>query len=82
MAQFHTENCKNIYQICVQYNVDLLTQEQAKEALNNCDLSNKENFTECIQNDFANIFAEDAKKRGKKAEVPTVELHEGVAENK
>ena len=59
MAEFHDENCKNIFQICTQYNVGLLTKEQAKESLNACDLSNKENFTECIQRDFENIFAED-----------------------
>ena len=88
MAQFHEENCKNIYQICVQYNVGLLAKEQAKEALNTCDLSNKENFTECIQRDFANIFAEEPKKRNKKVEMPIIEepvvaleSHEVVTEN-
>ena len=76
MANFHEENCKNIFQICTQYNVGLLTKEQAKEALNACDLSNKENFTECIQRDFANIFAVEEpqpKKRHKKAEIPVMD---------
>lgn len=94
MAQFHEENCKNIYQICVQYNVGLLAKEQAKEALNACDLSNKENFAECIQRDFANIFAEEKqvedqpKKRGKRVEIPIIEepavsleSHEVIVEN-
>ena len=56
MTNFHDENCKNIFQICTQYNVGLLTKEQAQEALNACDLSNKENFAECIKRDFENIF--------------------------
>lgn len=56
MAEFHTENCKNIYQICTQYNVGLLTKEGAQEALNACDLSNKEKFSKFIKGDFANIF--------------------------
>ena len=74
MADFHTENCKNIFQICTQYNVGLLTKENAQEALNACDLSNKENFKQCIQHDFANIFAvEESKKRNKKAETPVIE---------
>ena len=75
MVGFHNENCKNIFQICTQYNVGLLTKEQAQEALKVCDLSNKESFSECIQHDFANIFAveEQPKKRGKKAEMLIVE---------
>jgi hypothetical protein len=79
MTCFHTENCKNIFQLCTQYNVGLLTKDQAQEALNACDLSNKENFAECIKRDFNNIFAEEPKKRGKKAEVVHDEaIHEVV----
>lgn len=70
MSDFHSENCKNIHQICVQYNVGLLTKEQAAEALKACDLSNKESFKECIQRDFENIFAEEVKV----AEQPKVEV--------
>lgn len=93
MAEFHDENCKNIFQICTQYNVGLLTKEQAQEALSACDLSNKESFKLFIQRDFENIFAvveEQPKKRGKRAEMPIIEeaipeeiqevLHEVVKE--
>lgn len=75
MTEFHDENCKNIFQLCTQYNVGLLTKEQAQEALSACDLSNKENFAECIQRDFANIFAVEAqpKKRGKRAEMQIID---------
>ena len=74
MSEFHAENCKNIFQICTQYNVGLLTKEQAQEALINCDLSNEENFSQCIKQDFANIFAaEESKKRNKKAEMSIIE---------
>ena len=74
MTDFHDENCKNIFQICTQYNVGLLTKEQAKEALNACDLSNKESFKPFIHRDFANIFAEEQpKKRGKRAEMQIIE---------
>ena len=75
MAEFHEENCKNIFQICTEYNVGLKTKEQAKEALNACDLSNKENFAECLKIDFANIFVveEQPKKRGKRAEMPIID---------
>ena len=75
MTEFHAENCKNIFQICTEYNVGLKTKEQAQEALNACDLSNKESFVECIQRDFVNIFAveEQPKKRGKRAEMPIID---------
>lgn len=83
MAEFHDENCKNIFQICTQYNVGLLTKEVAQEELKACDLSNKENFKQFIHRDFANIFAEEPKKRGKRAEMPIIEeieVHEVVEE--
>ena len=84
MTDFHAENCKNIFQICTEYNVGLKTKEQAREALNACDLSNKENFAECIKRDFANIFAveEQPKKRGKRAEMPIIEeaIYEALEE--
>ena len=87
MTSFHVENCKDIFQICTQYNVGLITKEQAKEALNACDLSNKENFAECIQRDFENIFAEEQqveeqpKKRSKRVEMPIIEEHVAVLES-
>ena len=80
MAEFHTENCKNIFQICTQYNVGLLTKEQAKEALNACDLSNKENFADCIKRDFENIFAEDKQPINVDAEIKEIHNDEVIVE--
>ena len=57
MTDFHEENCKNIFQICTQYNVELLTKEEAQEALKLCDLSEQETFKPYIKRDFENIFA-------------------------
>ena len=74
MVEFHEENCKNIFQICTQYNIGLLTKEQAQEALIACDISNEENFAQFIKQDFAKIFAvEEPKKRNKKVEAPVIE---------
>ena len=68
MAEFHEENCKNIFDICTRYNLQMLSKEEAQAALNECDLSNKENFKDYVQYDIANIFAEEPKtKRDKNA---------------
>ena len=68
MAEFHEENCKNIFDICTRYNLQMLSKEEAQAALNECDLSNKENFKDYVQQDIANIFAEEPKaKRDKYA---------------
>ena len=78
MAEFHSENCKNIFEICTRFNMNLMSKSEAQEALVSCDLSNKANFKSYIQRDFENIFAEEPKvKRGKKVEMPIVE-HEVV----
>ncbi len=80
MAEFHAENCKNIFQICAQYNVGSLTKENAQEALKSCDIANKANFKECIQRDFENIFFEEPKKKSKKFEPIIDEVVEPVIE--
>lgn len=75
MAEFHSEDCKNIFQICTNFNLGMQTKSEAKAALEQCDLSNKENFKSYVQKDLENIFAvEDPKfKRGKRAEMNIIE---------
>ena len=74
MAEFHNENCKNIFQICTSFNVNVMSKHEAKAALEQCDLSNKENFKSFVQHDLENIFKEDQKqKRNKKVEMPIFE---------
>ena len=59
MSEFHSENCKNIFDICTRFNMNLMSKDEAKVALNACDLSNKENFKSYVKHDLENIFAED-----------------------
>ena len=74
MATFHSENCKNIFDIATRFNLQLLTKEEAQSEMGKCDLSNKLNFKSYVQKDLENIFAEDHKaKRAKKVEMPIVE---------
>ena len=75
MANFHAENCKNIFQICTSFNVNAMSKHEAKAALEQCDLSNKENFASCVQRDLEKIFAceEQPKKRSKRVEIPMIE---------
>ena len=73
MAEFHTENCKNIFDICTRFNMQLLTKDEAKAALEQCDLVNKANFKSYVQRDLENIFAEDAPKRGKRSQLPVID---------
>lgn len=58
MSEFHSESCKDIFDICTRYNMQLISKDEAKEALAKCDLSNKANFKSCVQKDLENIFAE------------------------
>ena len=60
MSEFHDENCKNIFDICTRFNMELMSKEDAQKALNACDLSNKENFKDYVKRDIANIFAKPA----------------------
>ena len=82
MAEFHNENCKNIFEICTNFNLGLKSKLEAQEALVECDLSEQANFKSYVQRDIENIFAEEPKNRGMKAEPSRVdeivEIHEVV----
>lgn len=67
MAEFHSESCKNIFDICTRYNMQLMTKEEAQKALSACDLSKKESFKDYVQRDLANILVEPAQKSQPKA---------------
>ena len=67
MSEFHSENCKNIFDICTRFNMELMSKAEAQEALDSCDLSNKENFKSYVQTDIENIYAGEPKKRGLRA---------------
>ena len=53
---FHDENCKNIFEACSQYNAGKMSAEDAKNILNNCDLSNKDQFTASTQRIIGEIY--------------------------
>ena len=86
MSEFHSENCKNIFDICTRFNMQLMSKVEAQDALKACDLTNKSNFKSYVQHDLEVIFAEEPKKKIKKAEpmpiieqpVVVVESHEVV----
>ena len=69
MSEFHSESCMRIFDICTRYNMGLMSQVEAQEALAACDLSNKENFKSYVQHDLENIFAKDIKIDKKSHEV-------------
>ena len=76
MSEFHSKNCKNIFDICTRFNMQLMSKAEAQDALNSCDLSNKENFKSYVQCDLENIFKADVEpkfKRGKRIEIQPVD---------
>ena len=61
MSEFHSENCKNIFDICTRFNMQLLTKDEAKAAIEMCDISNRSNFKSYVQTDLDNIFKDEEK---------------------
>lgn len=83
MAEFHNENCKNIFDICTRFNMKLINKTEAQKALSACNLSNKEKFKDYVQRDLANIFAKDEEPKNKKSKkVETNTIDETVKETK
>jgi len=94
MSEFHSEDCKNIFDICTRFNMQLMSKTEAQDALKSCDLTNKANFKPYVQRDLEVIFAEEPKKRGLRAKAQPIdeaigepvaiepESHEGVKQEK
>lgn len=61
MVEFHEENCMKIWDICTRFNMELMSKEEAKEAILKCDLSKKETFVDFVQKDIENILFEEPK---------------------
>lgn len=62
MQTFHSENCKTIFQTCVDYNMKLITKKQAMNILSQCDLSQSDKFMESVRRDLKTIMHEPKKK--------------------
>lgn len=61
MGIFDTETCMNVYDITSDFRYGHKTADEALEALEECDLSNKGNFNEVIKSDVEKILAEGKK---------------------
>lgn len=80
MAEFHSESCKNIFDICTRFNMGMMSKTEAKDALNVCDLSNKANFKSYVIRDLDVIFAEEPKKRFKRPEPVVAVIEQPIEE--
>lgn len=80
MSEFHSENCKNIFDIATRFNMQLLTKAEAKEAMEKCDLSNKENFKSYVQRDLDVIFEEEPIVVAVEAEIKEVSKDKAIVE--
>lgn len=59
MYEFHSESCKDIFDICTRFNMGMMSKTEAQDALASCDLTNKENFKSYVQHDLEVIFSEE-----------------------
>lgn len=72
-SEFCGEDCKELWQIATRFNMGLIKKQDAKEMISILDLKDKSEYVECIQRDIENIFAEEPKKRGKRAELNLID---------
>ena len=80
MSEFHSENCKNIFDICTRFNMKLMSKVEAQDALNACDLSNKANFKSYVQGDLDVILEEEPIVVTVEAEIKEVSEDKAIVE--
>lgn len=57
MALYHDDNCRSIMNIATEYMAGNLTKAEAKSKLDDCDLTNKKNFSESVLKAVNEIYA-------------------------
>ena len=75
-AEFCSETCMTLWNTCTRYNLGKLTKPEAKSIISALTLKPTEQYASCVQRDLGIILKEEPKpkpKRGKKAELPTLE---------
>lgn len=65
---FCSQNCKEIYDICVQFNLGQMSKSEAKKKLASCDLSKMDSFSEATKNAIEKINEKPKPKAVKKPE--------------
>lgn len=80
MSEFHSESCKNIFDICTRFNLSMMSKSEAQDALNTCDLTNRANFKSYVQRDLEVIFAEDPIVVTLEAEIKEISEDKAVVE--
>ena len=61
MAEFCSEDCKNLWETATKYNMQMLNKADAKAAIEKLVLNAKSVYVECVQRDLAKILAEEPK---------------------
>jgi hypothetical protein len=94
-AQFCCEECKTLWGTATEYNMKMISKEEAKEIISGLSLKPHAEYVECVQNDLKNILEEpkpatveeaapktykEPKKEQKQFKVPKQKEHEVVEE--
>ena len=59
MAEFCEESCKELWTVATKFNMQMLTKEEAKEAISALELKDKSVYVDCVQRDLENILGEE-----------------------
>ena len=76
MALYHDDNCRSIMNIATEYMAGNLTKAEAKSKLDDCDLTNKKNFSESVLKAINEIYATK-----KAAKVEAVKVAEEIVDD-
>lgn len=59
MTEFCGEDCKELWTVATKFNMQMLTKEEAQEAISILELKDRSVYVECVQRDLENILAEE-----------------------
>lgn len=72
-SEFCCEDCKDLWLTATKFNMGMIEKKDAKDIISALNLKDKSEYVKCVQRDLENIFAEEPKKRTKKAEPVAIE---------
>lgn len=72
-SEFCSEDCKNLWLTATKFNMGMIEKKDAKDIISALNLKDKSEYATCVKRDLEVIFAEEPKKKIKKAEAMAIE---------
>lgn len=78
-SEFCSESCKDLWMALTEYNMSMISKEEAKAIILNLDLKPIDTYVDCVKRDYNKVMTEEKKpKRNKRIEIKPIDEFIGL----